>query len=316
MRAVRTPTVLKNLAALAFAMISQTAAGAVTNISSMADTTLSENWPSNNLGGLAFVNSGTTQNFTKNRGLYKFDVAAAIPAHSRITGAKLVLEVTRQPADGYAFADFGLHRVLQPWGEGNKITPPGVPQQGQGLPATTNEATWFYRFAFTTNVWTVPGAGATNDYVPAPSSSQTIDGVADSPYTFSSTAQMVADLRLWLNQPQTNFGWLLLCQSEETAFTARQFGSRGNTNFPPRLEITFIPPPRIQHVERSANQFTLVFAGEGGQSYFVEYRDSLLTNVSWSLLTNIGSLSATTNVVVTDSLPLSNSNRFYRVGLQ
>lgn len=282
----------------------------------VADTTLSENWPSNNLGGLAFVNSGTTQNFTKNRGLYQFDVAAAIPAHSRITGAHLVLEVTKQPADGFAFADFGLYRMLQPWGEGNKTTPAGTSNVGQGSLASTNEATWYYRFAFTTNAWTEPGGAPTNDYVATASAVQTVYGLIDSPYTWGSTTQMVADVQLWLDNPSTNFGWALVCQAEATDFTARRFASRENTNYPPNLVIDFVPPPQILSVARQSNQFTLDFAGEGGQSYFVEYRDSLFTNARWSLLTNVGSLSATTNVVVADSLALSNSNRFYRVGLQ
>jgi hypothetical protein len=70
------------------------ACGAVTNLSSSADTTLSENWPSNNFGGMSFVNAGTTQNLTRNRGLYKFDVAGVIPAGSLIRTVSLVLENT------------------------------------------------------------------------------------------------------------------------------------------------------------------------------------------------------------------------------
>ena len=288
---------------------------ASTSVIPIADTTLSENWPSNNLGGLTFVNSGTTQNFTKNRGLYKFDVAAAIPAHSRINSARLVVEVTKQPADDQHSSDFGLHRMLQPWGEGNKISPTNSVNQGQGSPATDGEATWYYRFAFT-NSWAAPGAAPTNDYVAAASAAQTVYGLIDSPYTWGSTAQMIADVQFWLDNPSANFGWALVCQAEATDFTARRFASREDTNYPPSLNIDFIPPPQILSVWLQSNQFTLVFAGEGGQSYFAEYRDSLLTNSNWNLLTNIGSLSTTTNVVVTDSLPLSNPNRFYRVGLQ
>src|SRR5437588_12887492 len=83
-----------------------------TNITFVADTTLSENWPSNNFGGMTFANAGTTQNFTRNRALFKFDVAASVPAGSKIKSASLVLEVVGKPQDGYNFADFGLHRML------------------------------------------------------------------------------------------------------------------------------------------------------------------------------------------------------------
>ncbi len=283
----------------------------------VADTTLSESWPSNNFGAMLFANSGTTQccPLRKNRALYKFDVASAIPARARITQAKFVIEITKQPVDGYNFTDFGLHRMLRDWGEGTGITPSGSQSPGAGSPATNNEATWYYRFAFT-NAWASPGGAPGIDYAGNPSSLQTIYGLPDSPYPFNSTTQMVADVQGWLDGSVTNFGWALVCQAEDTEFAARRFASREYTNFPPILRIDFIPPPQILSVERQTNQFTLVFTGEGGQSYFVEYRDSLFTNASWSLLTNVGTLSATTNVVVTDSLPLSNSNRFYRVGLQ
>ena len=266
------------------------------------------------MGGLTFVNSGTTQNFTRNRGLYKFDIAAVIPAHSRINSARLVLEVTKKPADGQNFSDFGLHRMLQPWGEGNKTSPVGNPNQGQGSPATAGEATWEYRFAFT-NTWTEPGAAPTNDYVAAASAAQTVYGLIDSPYTWGSTVQMIADVQFWLDNPSANFGWALVCQAEATDFTARRFASHEDMNYPPSLNIDFIPPPQILSVARQSNQFTLTFSGEAGQTYFVEYRNSI-TNGNWLLLTNVGTLSAATNVIVADLLPLSNPNRFYRVGWQ
>src|SRR5437870_4713512 len=64
---------------------------ASTNLFPVADTTLSENYPSNNFGGMAFVNSGTTQNSNYNRALFKFDIAGVVPGGSRITSARLVL---------------------------------------------------------------------------------------------------------------------------------------------------------------------------------------------------------------------------------
>src|SRR5438094_242084 len=129
----------------------------------VADTTLIETAPDNNLGGALIVNAGTTQNYTRNRGLFRFEVAGLIPRGSRITKVDFVLEVTGEPKDGFSPSSFGLHRVLKPWGEGDKRSPePAHP--GQGAPATTNEATWNFRFAFTPNSWTIPGGAATNDY--------------------------------------------------------------------------------------------------------------------------------------------------------
>jgi len=42
-------------------------------LTSVADTTLIETAPDYNLGGALIVNAGTTQNFTRNRGLFRFD---------------------------------------------------------------------------------------------------------------------------------------------------------------------------------------------------------------------------------------------------
>ena len=114
-----------------------------TNLPAMADTTLAENYPNNNLGGLTQVNSGVTQNDTRNRGLYRFDVAGVIPGGARILSADLVLEVILVPSGGVPFADFELHRVLQPWGEGS-----GTSAKGQGAPALTNEANWYLAVRF------------------------------------------------------------------------------------------------------------------------------------------------------------------------
>jgi hypothetical protein len=279
-----------------------------------ADTTLSENYPSNNLGGLRFVNAGTTQNVIKNHGLFQFDIAGALPPGSRVQAADLILEVTHLPVDGYAFADFSLHRILSPWGEGNGVTSASDPGAGVGRPALTNEANWFSPFALTANSWAAPGGAETNDYLPAPSSTQTIYGLGDSPYTFASTGQLVGDVQQWLDNPQTNFGWMLIAQPEDIPFTARRFGSREDPDFPPQLEIYYVIPPKINSAERVGNQFTLHFTAEAGQAYSVEYASNLSPTNTWNTLTNVPPPDATTNLVITDTSAVS--PRFYRLSTQ
>jgi len=57
-------------------------------------------------------------------------------------------------------------------------------------------------------------------------------------YTWSS-AQMVADVQGWLDNPATNFGWLML--GDESVFlTAKRFDTRESAS-PPVLAITYIP---------------------------------------------------------------------------
>src|SRR5262245_47621192 len=72
----------------------------------VADATLFEVKPTNSLGGATWFSSGTTQNFTKNRGLVRFDVAGSIPRGSRILGATITVKVMQVPRDGYASAFF------------------------------------------------------------------------------------------------------------------------------------------------------------------------------------------------------------------
>ena len=241
-------------------------AGSVT-LPSVADTTLSENYPSNNFGALIFVNAGTTQNQTRNRGLFRFAPADALPRGARITQANLVLEVRHTPSGGYAFADFTLHRLLRDWGEGRGASPANGNTPGAGSLALIGEATWQAPFALTPEFWAAPGALATHDYVTLPSSSQTIYGLNDSPYTFASTDRMIADVQDWLDQPAANFGWILVCETEGTPFTARRFASREDPNYGPQLQLDYLLPPLIDGWTRAGDRLAIHFAVQADQSY-------------------------------------------------
>jgi hypothetical protein len=280
-------------------------------LTSVADTTLIENAPEYNLGGALIVNAGTTQTFTRNRGLFRFDFAGRIPRGCRVAKVDLVLEVTGQPKEEQMSSSFGLHRVLQPWGEGDKSSPdPNHP--GLAAPATSGEATWNHRFAFTTNTWTIPGGGATNDYVPEVSAETFVYGLGDSPYRFFSTSRLVADVQAWVDDPATNFGWMLICRSEEANFTARRFASREDTGRAPYLELEYVPP-KIDFPAATNGQFNFSFAVQSNQTYAVEFRPSLAPLDIWSTLTNFAAQPASTNLVVSD--PITNGQRFYRLRL-
>jgi hypothetical protein len=97
--------------------------GASVSLTPVADTTLIEFLPANNLGGGTELLGGTSENLTRHRPLIKFDVAGSLPPGARVTGAQFVIEVTKVPKNGFAFADYGLHRMLKDWGEGDKLSP-------------------------------------------------------------------------------------------------------------------------------------------------------------------------------------------------
>ncbi len=210
---------------------------------SSGDTTLSQSWPDNNLGGLSFANSGTTQNFTTNRALIRFNVAEVVPAGSQITSAELVWEVTREPGDGYNSSTFGIHRLLRDWGEGDNVSAPGGLNPGSGSPADPGEANWTHRFAGTPETWGAPGGLSGLDYAIQASASATIYGIGQSPYSFGSTPGTVADAQVWLDNPSANFGWMLISQSEQLDFTARRFGSGEDPVNAPYLLLNYLPLP-------------------------------------------------------------------------
>ncbi|PYI82883.1 MAG: hypothetical protein DME26_16255, partial [Verrucomicrobia bacterium] len=277
-------------------------------------TTLIETAPDNNLGGASIVNAGTTQTPlppNRNRGLFRFDPTNEIPRTSRIIRVDLVVEVTGLPSAGFAESSFGLHRILKPWGEGDKASPDPL-HPGLGARATAGEATWNHRFAFTTNTWTIPGGAATNDYVPEISAETIVYGLGDSPYRFFSTPRLVADLQAWMDDPATNFGWMLICRSEEVNFTARRFASREDAGREPYLEIEYVPP-KIDLPAIANGQFKFSFAVQSNQTYAVEFRPSLSPLNNWSALTNFAAQPASTNLVVSD--PITDGQRFYRLRL-
>src|SRR5881275_2465981 len=131
------------------------------------------------------------------RGVLAFDVAGSIPAGSMITAVSLTMNMSMTPVSSLRTVE--LHKLLADWGEGTSHAPMG---EGDGAPATPNDATWRHRF-FDTIFWTVQGG----DFSATVSASQSVGGVGQ--YTWSS-AQMIADVQSWLSDPASNFGWLVL----------------------------------------------------------------------------------------------------------
>jgi hypothetical protein len=130
-----------------------------------------------------------------------------------------------------------LHQLLADWGEGTSHAPMG---EGDGAPATPNDATWRHRF-FDSVFWTTQGG----DFLATISASQSVGGIGQ--YTWNS-AQMVADVQSWLDNPAGNFGWLVL--GDETGIaTAKRFDTRESAS-PPVLTIQYIAGPRVMPTPR------------------------------------------------------------------
>jgi hypothetical protein len=201
------------------------------NINPIKDNTLYEFVPADgdrsNALGLHFF-TGETGMGELRRGVLAFDIAGNIPAGSAILGVTLSLNMSMTPSGTPRTTE--LHKLLADWGEGTSQASGG---EGEGAPATTNDATWRHRF-FDTIFWTAEGG----DFSATVSASQSVGTVGM--YTWSSS-QMVADVQSWLNDPATNFGWLVLGDESEIA-TAKRFDTRESAS-PPVLTIQFRPAP-------------------------------------------------------------------------
>jgi hypothetical protein len=228
---------IKTLLTLTFAIAlgcnaARSVSAAIINIVPSKDNTLYEYDPAegdhSNGAGFHFF-AGENGMGELRRGVLAFDIAGTIPAGSTITAVSLTMNMSMTPAGALTVE---LHNLLADWGEGTSHAPMG---EGDGAPATPDDATWRHRF-FDSVFWTTQGG----DFLATVSASQSVGGVGQ--YTWSS-AQMVVDVQSWLDNPASNFGWLVL--GNETAIaTAKRFDTRESAS-PPVLTIQYIPGPRV-----------------------------------------------------------------------
>jgi len=225
------------MCALGFAGATAATANVI-NITPTKDNTLYEYDPAegdrSNGAGFHFF-AGENGMGELRRGVLAFDVAGTIPAGSTITAVTLTMNMSMTPAGPETVE---LHKLLADWGEGTSHAPMG---EGDGAPATPNDATWRHRF-FDTIFWVAEGG----DFSALVSAAPSVGGVGQ--YMWSS-APMVADVQEWLDSPASNFGWLVL-GNESTIATAKRFDTRESAS-PPVLTIQYIPGPRVMPTPRA-----------------------------------------------------------------
>ena len=215
------------LAAALTGIASDLASAATISIMPSKDNTLYEFDPDDgdhsNGAGFHFF-AGETAMSELRRGVLAFDIAGSIPHGSIITSVTLSMNMSRTISETPRIVE--LHKLLADWGEGTSHAPG---EEGDGAPATTNDATWRHRF-FDTIFWAMQGG----DFSATVSASQSVGPVG--PYTWNS-AQMVADVQSWVNNPASNFGWLVL-GDESAAGTTKRFDTRESAS-PPVLTIEY-----------------------------------------------------------------------------
>lgn len=162
----------------------------------------------------------------RRRALVAFDVAAHVPAGAIITGATLRLFVSRQVSGPRTVS---AHRLLTDFGEGSSIA---GGQQGGGAPRSSGDATWLHA-VFPGSFWSSQGG----DFTAAASASQVVNALG--PYEWTS-AGMVTDVQSMLDQPESDFGWVLI-GDESQSTTAKRFNSRESSppDNRPRLVVDY-----------------------------------------------------------------------------
>jgi hypothetical protein len=278
--------------------------GATTNLIAVADTTLFEVSPDNNLGRttLAVGSVAASGQGQRGRGLLRFDVSG-LPTNAVIDSAALTFTVLQAPF-GAVPSSFRVHRFLKSWVEGVGIG-------NNGAPAVAGETTWISQFAGTA-LWSSAGSASGTDYTASESGSVDVDGLTA--YTMQDSG-IAADVQAWVSGTAANHGWIMISSGEGTQRTARRVGSRESGAAAPVLAIQYTlsptdPQPRIAAVTETNNQFRLRFTVPSTYCYEVQVRDSL-TSGSWAALTNICAPAGDISAVAADSG--NRPQRFYRL---
>ena len=222
---------------------------------------------------------------TLDRALLRFDLRN-IPTNAVVLSARAELTVVRAPNS--TALTFHLHRLLTHWDTNANWT-----QASTGVP------------------WAVPGAGRGTDFTTNSTPGLVSVGAIGFRGVFGPSTNLQSDLQEWVANPALNHGWILLCGSEDVAYSARHFGSSESTNAP-QLRITYEIPaavPEMTSVAAQGAHFNFQINPVAGWFYAIEMRE-FLDRGSWVLLTNAAAGAALAPISI--NAPLTNAHRFFR----
>jgi len=209
------------------------AAIATFELTPVADTTIFEEASDRANGAGAFAFVGNTAGGVARRALMRFDLSGILPG-STVVSAELFIYVNRA-ALGLQDSTTAVHRLEAEWGTGASDSG----DSGAGALAGSGDATWSHRFWDSTQTWSASGG----DFDATPSA---VTDLTSSGASIWSGAGLGTDVQTWIDDPTTNFGWILL-SNEDLDRTAHRFSASeiGTASVRPalRLEVMPIPEP-------------------------------------------------------------------------
>jgi hypothetical protein len=186
---------------------------------------------------------------------------------------------------------------------------------GQGFAAQAGDATWANRFYSPT--LPIPWTNAGGDFISTTSAETTVGATTNTGYIWLSTPTLVADVQGWVDNPSSNFGWLLKNNDEVDTRTFRAFFTREQTNsiWQPELQVTFTPPVEsltLSLATVSNGQFEITASNLAvGLTNDLQASTNLSSSAYWvSIQTNVA---ASNTMTFTGLSPTSAPAQFYRV---
>lgn len=198
---------------------------------------------SNGAGSYMFAGRTDASSDNLRRVVMAFDIAGNVPAGSTIQSVTLTLTMSRTKVGAMTF---DLRRLTSDWGEGASNADA---QEGGGIAAAPNDATWIHTF-YPGSFWTTAGG----DYAATVSGSASVGN--NGAYNWGSTAQMVTDVQSWLDTPANNYGWILM--GPENVRSAKRFNSQEHSTAATRPALV------VEFVSGGPQIFNWIGTGSGG----------------------------------------------------
>ncbi|HEY3899761.1 MAG TPA: DNRLRE domain-containing protein [Chthoniobacter sp.] len=177
--------------------------------------------------------AGIDASGSAHRSLMTFDVSS-IPLDATIISVQLTMTLAQVTSGGPSPVTIELHDILKTWSAGTAGAGKTISGSGGGFTAGTGDATWSDE-ANPSTPWTNPGG----DFSSTVSGSTSVSSTLTS-YTWSS-AQMVADVQNWVDNPSDNFGWEIINDSAVSK-SVYVFDSGAASSNQPSLVVDYTVP--------------------------------------------------------------------------